>query len=90
MASLCVRISAIILPRGLATSTSDEEGLLSSPAALLLAVYPGEFLTHVPQGAHGGRGQRRYGRVYVRDRPLSLGRHPFTPSVSAIQSADLQ
>ena len=47
MASLCVRVGAIVLSRGLATSTSDEDGLLSSPAALLLAVDPGEFLAHV-------------------------------------------
>lgn len=37
MASLCVRVGAIVLSRGLATSTSAEDGLLSSPAALLLA-----------------------------------------------------
>lgn len=47
MSSLCVRIGAIILWRGLATSTSDEDGLLSSPAPLPLGVYPGEFLTQV-------------------------------------------
>ena len=47
MSSLCVRISTVILSRGLATSTSDEGGLLSSPTALLLGVHPGEFLTQV-------------------------------------------
>ena len=47
MSSLCVRIGTIMLSRGLATSTSDEDGLLSSPTALLLGVHPGEFLTQV-------------------------------------------